>query len=269
MNTFATGTTGTIGKHLATKVIPISIDLTKKFEEYSSISLTNRSTVIHLASVVGDSLVQNNIAYSEAVNIEGTEKLARACQLANVSKFVFASTGHVYEQSFKPVTENSQISPINIYGKQKFEAENRIRKVFEDNPKKLCIVRIFSVLDWDVSPRSLGGAIKRLIEPNSDFEIKNGGDIRDFLTPKTIAEAILQISNNVDVYGVVNLCSGQALSVKAAALLMLKKSKIQIDERRIISEVSQVPYLVGENSKLSKLIPHLSLTWNPSYISRY
>jgi hypothetical protein len=46
----------------------------------------------------------------------------------------------------------------------------RLLELFERDLTKLCIVRVFSVLDWDVAPFTLGRAIAKLIDDNSKFK---------------------------------------------------------------------------------------------------
>jgi nucleoside-diphosphate-sugar epimerase len=162
------------------------------------------------------------------------------------------------------LTESSATAPNNVYAEQKLEAEEEISSIFRDYPEKLCIVRVFSVLDWDVADFTLGGGIKKLTSDNSNFILNYGDDIRDFLTPHLIANTLISIANEVHLTGIVNLATGIGITVKDAARTMLEGSGYKLPANRIVSGNSDYPYVVGDNSKLKAALPDLNLKWNPS-----
>jgi hypothetical protein len=129
---------------------------------------------------------------------------------------------------------------------------------------KLCIVRVFSVLDWDVAPFTLGRAIAKLIDENSKFKLRNGDDVRDFLTPRSIANILEKLVEELSLPTIINLCSGVGIKVAVAARTMLAGSGYEIPEHRILPGNSSNPYIVGNNSKLTKLFPNMDLSWSPS-----
>ena len=162
------------------------------------------------------------------------------------------------------LTESSPTAPNNVYAEQKLEAEEEISSIFRDYPEKLCIVRVFSVLDWDVADFTLGGGIKKLTSDNSNFILNYGDDIRDFLTPHLIANTLISIANEARLTGIVNLATGIGITVKDAAKTMLEGSGYKLPANRIVSGSSDYPYVVGDNSKLKAALPDLNLKWNPS-----
>jgi nucleoside-diphosphate-sugar epimerase len=154
--------------------------------------------------------------------------------------------------------------PSNVYAEQKLEAEKEISLIFQDCLEKLCIVRVFSVLDWDVAEFTLGGGIKKLISDDSDFKLNFVDDIRDFLTPYSIANSLISITKEALLTGIVNLSTGVGLTVKDAAKIMLEGSGYKLPANRIISGNSDYPHVVGDNSKLKAALPDLNLKWSPS-----
>ncbi len=268
MKVFATGVTGTIGKHLADGVLPISTDMRASLEVFQKLDLGFDGCVIHLAGVVGPSLVEKNFEESWKINVEGTRKLAVASLQKEVRRFVYISTSHVYKPSIQFLTEESEVEPSNTYAQQKLEAERTLQEIFFNHLEKLCIVRIFSVLDWDVQEFTLGGGIKRLALGDPNFQLRNSNDVRDFLTPKRIAQIIIEITKKNKLLGIVNLCTGKALTVREATVKMLTESNFEIAESRIHSGNSNLPYMVGDNSKLLSYLPNLGLEWSPSRFER-
>ena len=107
----------------------------------------------------------------------------------------------------------------------------------------------------------------KLAQGDKEFVLQNASDIRDFLTPSTIANALFQIAKSGKLNGIVNLCSGRGISVADAAIRMLTESGIQVGEDRFAFQNSSNPFVLGDNSKLLAAHPNLDLTWNPSTIN--
>jgi UDP-glucose 4-epimerase/GDP-4-dehydro-6-deoxy-D-mannose reductase len=264
MTIFATGTTGTIGRHLASRVKSLDIDLATIVFQLESSVILDSDSLLHLAGIVGPAKVEENLELSYQVNVSAVGRLGKQFIESRGSKFVFVSTSHVYEPSDDPILETHQIGPRSTYARQKREAEVALLDIFSKEPERLCIVRVFSVLDWDVAPFTLGGGIAKLGDANSKYVLNNCDDIRDFLTPRTIANALVEICENSALSGEVNLCSGQGITVGQAALEMLGPEAGSAALDRMNSGNSDNPVLVGENSKLRSALPNLDLRWLPS-----
>ena len=266
----ATGTSGTIGKHFSSHVSPISADL-RNFNSVQTVlgkfQNKEKSSLIHLAGVVGKIEVEKDLDNSRKINILGTKSLAEHFKSNFSGKFYYVSTSHVYACSKVPIDEEFETSPSTLYASQKLEAENLLKDIFSDSPDRLCILRLFSVLDWDTAPFTLGGGIRKLADKNSDFELNYSNDIRDFLTPKTVAETILTLVKIDKASGIVNVCTNVGTPVIDACVRMLTESNFQIPNSRINSGTSDNPIIVGNNSKLLNILPNLEIGWKPSRIS--
>lgn len=263
-NLYSTGSTGTIGKHLPNSVRPLNLDLSSDRESFRSITLETQSNLIHLAGVVGPLEVSKDVNYARSVNINGTQFLAEEFSKKSEGTFYFVSTSHVYAPSLSLISESNALAPVNIYAEQKLEAEYLLQSIFESSPERLCIVRVFSVLDWDVAPFTLGGGIRKLTEIDSDFILSNSSDLRDFLTPRGIAEALFEIASANTRFKIVNLCTGTGISVGEAAKKMLSESGFEVPESKFSWGKSTNPFMVGDNSLLISRHPTLTLTWQPS-----
>lgn len=263
MAIFATGTTGTIGKHLTQRAISLTIDLAADVQlEKSSFGASD--SFLHLAGIVGPEKVEENLKLSHQVNVAAVSHLGKQFLESRGGKFVYVSTSHVYGHSNDPILETHSIAPRNSYAQQKREAEVALMEIFSEEPERVCIVRVFSVLDWDVAPFTLGGGIAKLRDANSGYVLNNCDDIRDFLTPKTIANALADICENSILSGVVNLCSGEGLTVGQAARKMLGPEASSGVLDRMKSGHSNCPVIVGENTKIRRALPNLDLRWMPS-----
>lgn len=261
---YATGKTGTIGKYFGKDILDLKFDLSVQTTGLNPISLSTGDVLIHAGGLVGNTLVDSDPLQAYNINVVGTKNLALHALKANVSRFVFLSSSHVYAPSKSKLKESHLVQPTSEYAKQKFEAENILLELFQKKSKNLCILRIFSVLDWDVREFTLGGAIKKLTIPNSNYKLNYALDVRDFLTPKQIADTIVKISTTNEISGIINLCSGVGISNECAAKIMLESVGMALPEDRVIRVNSTNPTVIGDNSKLVSLLPKLNLIWKPN-----
>jgi nucleoside-diphosphate-sugar epimerase len=264
MAIYATGTTGTIGRHLSSFIDAIKVDFLDPEFAIKLPNFTSDDSLIHLGGIVGADLVASDLHKSHTVNVEATEKIAQRFILNNGGFFIYVSSSHVYSPSAEKINEDSKLAPQNNYAQQKLEAEQLLQALFWQVPQKLCIVRVFSVLDWDTPPLTLGGGIAKLADNNSTYQLTCSDDIRDFLTPRKIAQILEKIAKSRGMRGVVNLCSGTGISVGDAARVMLESRKFRVPPGRVVRGNSKVPHLVGDNSKLREMIPNIDLEWSPS-----
>lgn len=264
MSIFATGTTGTIGKHLGNKAISLKLDLESESNEFEARNFQPEDSYLHLAGIVGPANVEKDPKLSFRVNVESVIQLGEEFLKSKGAKFVFVSTSHVYSSSDSPITETHLTSPKSLYSQQKHSAELALLDIFTAQPDRLCIARVFSVLDWDVAPFTLGGGIAKLLDEKSDYVLSNCDDVRDFLTPRTIATTLIRICESPILSGLVNICSGQGTSVGQAARKMLGPDLSPNALERMQPGHSDTSMIVGDNSKLRSALSDLDLRWTPS-----
>jgi nucleoside-diphosphate-sugar epimerase len=264
MSTLATGTTGTIGRHLPSSITGLPVDLSLGQNTFKRIHFDHSDDCLHLAGIVGATEVNKDPDYAYSVNVSGTKFLAEQFLEKSQGKFYYVSTSHVYAKSDRLITEKSDLMPINIYAEQKLMAESELLSIFTNSLERLCIIRVFSVLDWDVGRFTLGGGIRKIVNKEPNYKLYNGNDIRDFLTPRSIANVLYEITNFKEISGIVNLCTGIGTTVGDAAKRMILESGFQIPENKIESGNSDFPSVVGSNQKLLNALPSLNLEWNPA-----
>jgi len=102
------------------------LDITKKDDVIELISKINPNVVINTTSLLMDkSETQPELA--ESINVKGMENIIEGCKKTN-SKIVFVSSSAVFDGKKSEYFENDPPSPLTIYGKTKFQAEELIRK---------------------------------------------------------------------------------------------------------------------------------------------
>jgi len=200
-------------------------------------ALVGVNTVMHCAA---KSLVEESVSKPDLynqVNTEGTEVLLEAMNETGVSNIIFSSTAAVYGDSkFQPITESSEINPVNPYGKSKIGAE-RLISTFCSNGFAGITFRYFNVAgsyqsstgqllledhknETHLIPKIMKNYIKN--KEKSQVEIygdnwptKDGSCIRDYLHVVDLAHAHL-LALDALVAGenkVFNLGSGSGYSV--------------------------------------------------------
>lgn len=110
------------------RVIGHRVDLTQDDAVPALIEATNPDGVIHTAALSQPNRCEQAPEQSYAINVLATERLAQICGDRQIP-LVFTSTDQVFDGQQAPYDEMSLPAPINIYGRHKLEAEQRIRRV--------------------------------------------------------------------------------------------------------------------------------------------
>lgn len=265
MRLLVTGGNGTIGSKFSLPRSNFNFDINddSKLKKWMYSENVNGKSLIHLAAIVGKYQVDKDPHYSYKVNVERTIHLGKLALQGNVGKFFYLSTSHVYESKFEAISESDRLMPQNLYAEQKLQAEEGLRQVFANDKDKLVILRIFSVLELGTSEYSLGGAITSALSSKHPYEIKNAKDIRDFMTPKSVAESIEKCVVENLSGGTYNICTGVGLTVRKAVEKLLRIYNLSPSNITFKDEFSKSPVIIGSNSKIINEIPSLSkvLTW--------
>ena len=152
---------------------------------------------------------------------------------------------------------------MSVYSEQKRMAELELLGIFKNTPENLIVARVFSILDWDTSEYSLGGAVRKLITGKIE-SINYGEDIRDFMKPLTVTETISKLILNNDAFGIFNICSSIPKKISSVVLEMLLQVGKGDLVNKIIPNESLNPFRVGSNKKLLDYIPSKIPEWTPS-----
>lgn len=103
------------------------MDITDKNAVQMYMKEIHPDIVIHSAAVSNTWICQQQPELSWNVNVEGTINIGRICHELG-SRIIFMSSDQVYngEAGLLPHLENEVLTPSNIYGKHKLEAEQRL-----------------------------------------------------------------------------------------------------------------------------------------------
>ena len=86
--------------------------------------------VIHCAAISDTGYAERHPEESFAVNVLGTEHVARACAEVG-GKLIYMSSDQVYNGNAEsgPLPESVEPCPVSVYGRNKLEAETRVRAI--------------------------------------------------------------------------------------------------------------------------------------------
>ena len=117
------------------------LDITDETAVLNTIKNIRPDAVIHCAAwtAVDNAEDQENKAKVEAVNVDGTRNIAKACKVTDC-KMIYISTDYVFDgQGTTPWTADCKdYAPLNVYGESKLQGELNVSEILD----KYFIVRI-------------------------------------------------------------------------------------------------------------------------------
>ena len=193
--------------------------------------LKNVDGVFHQAALT---IVQDSFSRPEEyfdVNVHGTENIFK---LANENKFkvVYASSSSVYGHKLEtPITEDAERNPISPYGKTKLEDEYLVEKYSKLNTEIIGL-RYFNIFGKGQTIEYAGVITKfldRINEGKSPIIFGDGSQIRDFIHVNDVAKANLMAMNSKSSNLIVNIGTGNAISILELANMIINTSGLKID----------------------------------------
>lgn len=255
MRIFVTGGAGFIGKYLVQSLLDKKqtitifdnfsnsleervIDFEKKgvkivkgdirnIEEVCS-ATKDHDIVIHLAAKISVEESVRNPTETFDVNVQGTKNVLTACLDNKINKIIISSSAAVYGESQQiKLKENSIKKPISPYGESKMKMEEEIIKFCSVHKIDFIILRFFNIFGIGQSDEYAGVITKfrdKILQNNSLEIFGDGKQTRDFIAIEDVINSINQSIKKISKKGVYNIASGNAISIKQLAELMIAKS---------------------------------------------
>ncbi len=235
---------------------------------------------IHFAAYksVGESEQKPDMYYEN--NVKATENLLLALIKNNTKKIIFSSTAAVYnpEQEL-PFTENSEMSPISVYGKTKAEMENLISDYAEKYGMEAIAFRYFNAVGNDDSgeigedPRSstnllpivmqvLTGKREQVQLFGDNFNTEDGSQERDYIHVSDLASAHITAAETTLETGrmyIMNLSTGKPTSCKKVFEIAEKESGKKLNYQVVEPRAGD-----PERSYASNSLAKETLGWEPT-----
>lgn len=154
------------------------------------------------------------------VNLQGTHELLQWARQEGVERFVFASTGNVYQRSTTAVDEKAPLAPSDYYGATKLAGELLVQAYAPFF--QIAIARIFGVYGAGQKGKLVANLIQRL-KTREPITLAQGEGIS--LTPLYIEDCVAGLLHLLQAPPpsnpwIGNLAGPQSLSLKEMALIL-------------------------------------------------
>lgn len=221
--------------------------------------------IIHLAALHFIPYCDKHPKEVSKVNLKGTENLLKIAKIFKINNFLFASTAAVYAPSNRMHTENNILKPIDIYGRSKKLAEEKIISYSEKNPTfKFVILRLFNIYGYDDNTPHFIPEIIKKIKNSFKISVGNLETTRDYIYIDDIIDAIFLIMKKNENFNnqIYNLGTGigtSGIEVVKLVAYFFKKGLLIKQDKKLLRKVDRSK-LVADIRKFSK-----KYNWSPKY----
>lgn len=218
-------------KDIQAEVTCHRIDVRNRSEVMSTFEQIRPEAVFHLAAQLSRTISMSKKSLDIDINCKGTINVLDAvtdhCANADV---LFTSSQSVYGiPESLPLTEESQTSPIDIYGANKLAAESYFGLYNQQYNINVTIVRLTNVY----GPRAqlanpkygvINKFIRNALQGETMTVYKPGTMLRDFVYIDDVIEGMLAASRVDSCQDLYLIGSGQSISIKQLANLIKDKA---------------------------------------------
>jgi len=135
---------------------------------------------------------------------------------AGLPAMVCTGTCFEYGMQSGPLDEALEPAPANPYGFAKDTLRRQLAFLRDESAFGLTWARLFYLYGDGQSPRSLYAQLHAAASRGErTFKMSAGEQLRDYLPVTQVAETLVQLALTAPDSGVVNVCSGQPVSVRA------------------------------------------------------
>ena len=162
----------------------------------TKIMFSDIDVIIHTAALVHN--IRANKNAHRTLNFEATKRLFKACQEAEVSKFIFISTVSVYGafSSKKPISIHTQTSPVTPYSIAKLDTEKFL--LGSNNSTAISVIRL-PLVYGDNAPGNYG-VLERLAKSRLPLPFLNTRNKRSIVSVELVAKIIKNAAQSKEKY---------------------------------------------------------------------
>lgn len=214
-------------------------------------------TLVHMA---WGGLPNYNSATHLEVELPRQRQFLEACIRGGLKNLLVTGTCLEYGKREGELDEAMSADPEVAYAKAKFALCQDLMRLREDIGFKLAWLRIFYLYGPGQAKTSLYTQLNDAIDrKDRRFPMSSGDQVRDFMPVQQAAELIVDLAEQCQDVGIVNLCSGEPVSVIALVNRWMLKRQVSIE-----LDTSRYPYpdhepfaFWGSRTKLDFLLKRL------------
>lgn len=267
MKVIVSGSNGFLGHHVCELlkkkgVDVILLDITNGFdlslpEAYEN--LPRAEHFIHLANLVYVPMSYEAPYMFYRINYMSTLNALEYCRKNN-AHLIYASSYIYGAPQYLPVDEKHPICPFNPYAQTKVICEKMCEGYHRDFNVRISILRPFNIYGTGQKGKLLiPEIIGQLKEGKKRIQLKAASPRRDYINVVDVAEAFVACVNDINDYGVYNVCSGESISVKGITELINKHLKNKVE---FVFSSSDRPNEVDESRGTCDKL--MSIGWKPT-----
>jgi dTDP-4-dehydrorhamnose reductase len=137
MNILVTGSNGQLGSELKNQALDYSqykffftdiqeLDICQSQDVLKYVLENDIDQVINCAAYTAVDTAESDIEKAQLINVDAVSNLVKACEAAN-ARLIHISTDYVFNgEYYKPLSEDTEVSPIGVYGITKLEGEKKV-----------------------------------------------------------------------------------------------------------------------------------------------
>lgn len=247
-----TGATGFIGKHLVSfllerghEVIAVARDETKasKMLWYSDVkfhahdihavgflpTLEQYSYPDAVAHLAWPGLPNHNELYHFEENLPADYKFIKSLIYQGLKQILVAGTCFEYGIQNGCLKEDFPTFPVNPYALAKDTLRKFLKSLQKNSSFNMQWARLFYMYGAGQHPGSLLAQLDSAIESGAKyFDMSGGEQLRDYLPVETVAKKLVFLLEHTQYDGVVNICSGKAISIRKLVEQHLARRDVKI-----------------------------------------
>lgn len=288
-----TGSAGFIGSHLTERLLELGADVSSfirynsrddigfikslkdseriniikgDIRELSTVkgAVKGHDIILHLAASISVHYSILNPSEVIETNVIGTLNVLNAAKDENVEKVVITSSSEVYGTAiYAPIDEKHPLQAQSPYAASKIAGDKIAESFYKCYNLPVAIVRPFNTFGPRQTTRAVIPSVITQVLTQDKIMIGATNTFRDFTFVNDTVEGFIKMAESPKSVGeIVNIGSGNEISIndmiKKVIKLVGKDVKIEVEEKRLRPNKSEVMRLLADNEKAKKL-----LGWEP------
>ncbi len=195
--------------------------------------------VVHLAALHFIPAVDEAPRVAEEINVDGTANVVAACYDVRPDVLVFASTAAVYPNLAEPISEQTSLAPLDLYGRTKAAGERLVADLAARTAIRCVAARLFNAVGpRETNPHVIPEIIAQLRGGAHELSLGSLEPRRDYIDVRDVAAAIMMLALGAgEGFAAYNVGTGRGVSVReivaACERVLVRTVPVRTDPARV------------------------------------